>query len=342
MAQDSWKPTVVKHPRRKVNTLRPMNLKLAALIGAGAFLVLQSTWAETATDDVVVVSSRVSPDYSRKKLPDGSYARETFAFAKGGLWAGATSDPTMDRLQFLDVARTVAVSMRGQNYVPTRDPNSTRLLVMVYWGRTATPERASESLAAQELQAASQKISSSKELANHQFYNDPGTSLGASNRTVPCIRYTAIVTDTTDDDNAMSGSLAMVAAENRSRDQVNALNATMLGYDSWWQETESYKGTPREYRRQDMIDELEHDRYFVVVMAYDFQKIWKQKKNVVLWETRFSVRQRGHEFDKQLAAMAQNASQYYGRDTNGLVRKDLPAGHVDFGDLKNLGTVASK
>jgi hypothetical protein len=77
-------------------------------------------------------------------------------------------------------------------------------------------------------------------------------------------------------------------------------------------------------------------------MAYDFQSMWKQKKHTLLWETRFSVQQRGVEFDKQLAAMAKNASQYFGQDTRGLVHKELPVGRVDIGDVKTLGTVAEK
>ncbi len=82
-------------------------------------------------------------------------------------------------------------------------------------------------------------------------------------------------------------------------DLEDSKNASLLGYDGLWNSTANYQGTPLEYRRQDMLNELEHDRYFVILMAYDFQAVWKQKHNL-LWETRFSVRQRGAEFDKEL------------------------------------------
>ena len=91
-----------------------------------------------------------------------------------------------------------------------------------------------------------------------------------------------------------------------------------------------------------MIEELEHDRYFVVLMAYDFQAMWKQKQHKLLWETRMSVQQRGVEFDKQLYAMVKNASPYFGQETHGLIRKDMPLGRVNIGDIKTLGTVAEK
>jgi hypothetical protein len=70
--------------------------------------------------------------------------------------------------------------------------------------------------------------------------------------------------------------------------------------------------------------------------------MWKEKKHKLLWETRFSIRQRQHEFDKDLPAMAEYASKYFGQDSQGLVRESIPFGHVDIGDLKSLGTVPGK
>jgi hypothetical protein len=87
------------------------------------------------------------------------------------------------------------------------------------------------------------------------------------------------------------------------------------------------------------LDEIEQNRYFVVLMAYDFQLLYKEKKHKLLWETRFSIRQRNHEFDKDLPSMAQYASQYFGQDSNGLIHKEIPLGRVDIGQVKSLGDV---
>ena len=95
------------------------------------------------------------------------------------------------------------------------------------------------------------------------------------------------------------------------------------------------------YRRDELISEIEENRYFVVLMAYDFQLLWKQKKHKLLWESRFSIRQRDHAFDKDLATMAKFASQYFGQDTHGLVRKTIPLGRVDIGEVKSLGEADS-
>jgi hypothetical protein len=66
-------------------------------------------------------------------------------------------------------------------------------------------------------------------------------------------------------------------------------------------------------------------------MAYDFQKLWKQKQHKLVWETRFSVRQRDTDFAKVLPAMTRYASQYFGKDTFGLLRRPLPEGDVEIG-----------
>ncbi len=77
-------------------------------------------------------------------------------------------------------------------------------------------------------------------------------------------------------------------------------------------------------------------------MAYDFQLLAKEKKHKLLWETRFSIRQRGSNFDEQLEAMTKYASKYFGQDSHGLQRKSMPFGTVRLDELKILGDVPGK
>jgi hypothetical protein len=77
-------------------------------------------------------------------------------------------------------------------------------------------------------------------------------------------------------------------------------------------------------------------------MAYDFQLLWKEKKHRLLWETRFSLRQHFHEFDKELPSMALYASRYFGEDTGGLIHEPVPKGNVEIGSVKSLGEVPQK
>lgn len=86
------------------------------------------------------------------------------------------------------------------------------------------------------------------------------------------------------------------------------------------------------YERDDINQELDSSRYFVVLMAYDFQSMWKEKKHKLVWVARFSVREQGNDFTRALPTMAEYASQYFGRDSHGLLRTHVPDGRIDVGD----------
>jgi hypothetical protein len=307
-------------------------MKTLILLGISACLGLRAEAFEPwGASDITAVSGRTSPDYVRRKLTDGSFAPESYAFGKGGTWSGAMTDLTIDKMTFLDVAHVIAVPLAGKNYLPSKDPGTARLLIMVYWGTTHAPEHAAGSNA---YLRASNVMRFWK--TGGPGFPPPGSG-GAMIRTTASSGRPSYFQTL-----AESQAMGAVEAENRMRDKDDALNASMLGYDSWWLQTAYFKDTPLDIFRKDMLDELESDRYFVVLMAYDFQMLWKQRKHKLLWETRFSIRQRQHEFDKDLPAMAEYASKYFGQDSQGLVRESIPFGHVDIGDLKSLGTVPGK
>jgi hypothetical protein len=87
------------------------------------------------------------------------------------------------------------------------------------------------------------------------------------------------------------------------------------------------------------VTSLQMDRYYVVMRAFDFQTAWKERKIKLLWETRFSLSERQHDFEKELPTMAHTASKYFGQDTGGLIRARIPEGQVDIGEVKSLGNV---
>jgi hypothetical protein len=278
------------------------------ILGLCAFLPLTSRAFETGgATDITAVSGKTSKDYIRTRLPNGRFLPEEYAFGKGGEWTGDKADFSIDTLTFLDVAHSIALPLASQGYLPSRDPRTARLLIMVYWGTTRAPEHASTSSAYE--RAADLAL--------------PGVS-------------------STPTDSTYYVAMLLVDLENKQRDRVDFQNAQMLGYDGWWADTSHYKGTFLQGHRQDIIDELEDDRYFVVLMAYDFQLLWREKKHKLLWETRFSIPQRRHEFNRDLPAMAQYASKYFGQDSGGLVHGEVPFGRVEIGEVKSLGAVPGK
>ncbi len=286
--------------------------KNAWLLAGGAMLLVArpALRAAESLKGVTAVASKASSDYVRAKLPDGSFQPEYYAFGEGGKWAGELNDATADKLHFTDVARVIAEPLAGQKYLPARDPRNTRLLIMVYWGTTAVPGPTSDSMAYSNFSMAQADLRRAMNKMNPE----------------PPKMQNAMMAE-------MSAATWQLNMENRGRDLIDFKNASMLGYDSEGVIGTDYglelRRTPQKYRRDELIAEIEENRYFVVLMAYDFQLLWKQKQRKLLWETRFSITERNNQFDNALPAMAQYASQFFGRDSHGLLRAEIPDGHVD-------------
>jgi hypothetical protein len=272
--------------------------------------------AADALNGVVAVASKVSDDYVRTKLPDGSYPIEYYSFGPGGKWGGEIKDATIDNQRFLDVAHVVAKPLADRNYLPAKDPKTAKLLIMVYWGTTAVPGPTSDSGAYDQLSAAQAEAAT------------PNMSAAQTNASM----------------SKLSSAMTMLQMENDMRDKLDFQNAKMLGYDAAGTIGTDYgnhiRGGAFGAERQELIDEIEVNRYFVVLMAYDFQLLWKQKKHKLLWETRFSISERKNSFDTALPLMAQYASRYFGQASNGLLRTQVQEGKVEIGELKSLGEVA--
>jgi hypothetical protein len=115
-------------------------------------------------------------------------------------------------------------------------------------------------------------------------------------------------------------------------------NEMMLGFDK------PLKDPPDPFMLdyQDLNKEVQRNRYFIVLMAYDFQVMMKQKKHVLLWEARYSIRQAGNGFAAQLPKMTEYASPFFGRPSNGMQIQKVPQGRVDVGEPSSLGTEPQK
>jgi len=316
-------------------------LPLLLVVGCGAMLVCRPP---ARAEEFEAVSSTVSGDYVRAKLSDGSFKSETYSFGDGGRLAGPLRDNSIDQLTFMDVAKVVARPLARRNYVPvaSKNPEDTKLLIMVYWGTTRGTAGASDS---------SNSVASSGAIQKLQASQGSVTTAPPP----PAMSYMAhctcdasqVSTNFASVENGakqsnINSAFAVVATENRARDEADRWNAQILGYDSALADAGRLQLTAFRSRRDDLVTEIEANRDFVVLQAYDFQTLWKQKKHKLLWVTRLSVRERGTDFAAALPALVSNASQYFGQDSFGLQRKTLPEGRVDIGDVKSLGVVMAK
>jgi hypothetical protein len=325
----------VKSVSRRSSPLRESaatRLPCALILVACAVLV----WLPCASaENAVAFSTKLSNGYVRKKLPDGSFKVETYAFGEGDDWGGARVDASMDRMKFMDVARVIAVPLAARNYLPSPDQKTTDLLIMVYWGTTRAPEHASDTNTLQMAQDA-ERIQNQAAQATNDALGHEGAAHGNPNDA----KVAKINQASADAD--FRAALEGLQAEDQRRENDDAKTVALLGFDSWWLKTEQASGGgERALRKKDMLDELEEDRYFVVLMAYDFQAMTK-KRSKLLWEAHISIREHSNEFDKRLLAMVTEASPFFGADSRGLQHQVLPEGNVEVGPVRSLGVVDGK
>ena len=300
------------------------------LLAVGSLLNYTAFGAEEG-GGIVAVYSSVSPAYVRTAQPGGSFKPETYAFGQGGDWGGPMNDATIDRLGFLDIARLIAPSLAAQNYLPSpsKDPDKTDLLIMVYWGTTNGTNGAASS---PEYQIAQTIMP--QPLPPPPIMTSAGVQGGAPNSTGSLQQYAVL---SAAHDSALEQAWEMTHMANQQRDRQNRNNAMILGYLPEMNRVADYEMTALHQVKQDIVDDVEENRYFVVLLAYDFQTLWQHKQRKMLWETRFSLPERHNDFGKELGTMAQYASRYFGKDSDGLIRKPLPEVRVIIGEPKFIG-----
>ena len=276
-----------------------MKTRILAIVGVSWLLVAGSGGFAKPPEDVVV-NARVFNGYTRTKLANGTYKPEYYGFGEGGRWNGTKVDSSLDDLPFVKIARTLVGPLRTQGYLPATDPKGTDLLILVYWGVTTGAENGDYDHGLIALSAAMNAVSSSGGLSSAS------------------------------DNGALNSALMFQRMENRAREQNNLRNADILGYTDAYLRAEELRQIGFAAGDQP-IWELEANRYFVVLKAFDFPYALKEKKLRLLWEARFSIYERGNNFDEQLLAMTRTAAKYFGEDTHGLVRHDVPQGKVEVG-----------
>lgn len=231
----------------------------------------------------------------------------------------------MDKLKFQDIAKVIASPLANRNYLPSKDPNKTTLLIMVYWGTTTVPPPVENDPLYNSYQQTISEYNILLSEANNLPPGPKGTLLDEAN-------------------SVLTGGLRQLSIANHQRDLVDFKNAAMLGYDAdgliGTEYGKNMEHTALGTTYKDELGEIEDNRYFVVLMAYDFQLLWTKKQHKLLWETRFNINEKHNHFDSALPVMAADASKFFGENSRGLVRKEIRQGQVDIGEVKSLGEVS--
>jgi hypothetical protein len=271
-----------------------------------------------------VVSSRIGNGYQRERLADGSFKPEFYAISNGGRVAGTTSDITVDKVTYPEVAEIAMRLLAGQNYRYATKAEDAKLLLVLYWGTT---------IAFNSGNYAAQVNNAATAMANLKAAGGGSGNVPGGDGPPP-----AASADASAAASVFEGEMFKMLAENRARDQINLPNAKLLGYLDEINEADGiqrWAGAGDRYN--DLIADVEESRYYIIISAYDFPALVKNGKKTLLWTTRVSVRSPGNRFDDSVMAMMKSAAKYFGQNSGRLIRGEESKGTVEMGDVKFIG-----
>jgi hypothetical protein len=260
-------------------------------------------------NDPIAISATSAPGYIRPTDPQGNPQPETYIFAEGVHLGAGTADRSQDTMTFDDITKMLAVNLAKQEYYPTRDVPAANILIRVFWGSTLTFDDSRKQLEIEALNSALGSFSST--------YADTQNA----------------------DVGELNASLDRVGTSQSSQQSMVERNAALLGYRRSLDKER--KKAAVSTQEMTMSVELNEERYFVVLMAYDYQFMRKEKKPKLLWVTRLSMRSPGNNFSEALPALAFAGAEVYGKSLEGLqrVRVNERDVEVKMGELQVLGTV---
>jgi hypothetical protein len=286
-----------------------MKTRLLLLLTPGLFAA--SLFAQlTPLNERIAVSSTAAPDYVRPHDGVAGLRPQGYIVTPGHRVESGTRDRSIESLTFNQLVGRLAPDLARQKYFPARSAATADLLIVVHWGTS-------------------------------QVYDDPqkDTRMDAINNALPELQ--AQVRENGMGDAAPLNDVydSLEWAQENSRSAL-ARNARLLGYARDLQRFGAGNGYQSE-REKLLAAELSEERYFVVLMAYDYQAMKKEKQSKLLWTTRLSVRTAGNNFTEALPVLAQAGSHVFGKQVDGLVhaKANMREGRVTFGEMKVLGVV---
>ncbi len=302
------------------------HLRLFAAMMLGLLCTASAVAAENEPL-VTAIFSKISNGYERKKLPDGSYQREYYALANGQYVPGQLDNESIDKVKFPTIAGLVAQHLAKQNYFLAQDSKSADILLLISWGTTIpfgdNGSRNAMDRTLNAMNAANAAARRAAAAANPQTANE---NVKAETAAVAAAAQ-----------GELEGQLIETKMFNDMRTKADEQNAMLLGYS---EEINNKNNLGRlagggSYF-DDLMSDIEEERYFVIVSAYDFRTAVHDGKRKLLWATRISVRAQGNRFDQNLTEMLANASSYFGRNSRQLIRQ-YHNGNVKIGDMKVIG-----
>ncbi len=242
-----------------------MKIKTFVIVAAALISIAVANLARAAHNKdslVTAVFSRSFKDYNRPVASDGSPKILTYNIAKGGYAPGLGKDASVDNVKFEGIVRVLGQYLAKQAYFPAKDGRKADVMMVVHWGKTTVDKRY-------------------RDLFDLGMQYSTGDAFGS--------------------ESAIGMMLIQFSQQMRYADDEDVAN--ILGYTSEI-DYRSPRNTPAlnagaATTYYDLMDDLENERYYVTVTAYDFQQLLQHKQKQGLWRTVISIDARENRFDER-------------------------------------------
>tara|TARA_B100001093_G_scaffold315548_1_gene301035 strand:+ start:686 stop:1660 length:975 start_codon:yes stop_codon:yes gene_type:complete len=289
---------------------RELKIKKAFPIAFSILATLFTNNSHAAKVARVFVDSEASSTYNEYKESENGETYETYVFIKGNFYGGDISDNSLRNVTFEELVGTIGNSMKQRNFYPSASADQGDLLVVVHYGLMSVPQDLGDlfQLDMDDPYGEQPFDEDDEEVDEEQIDEDP------------------FINDTYFNDLKRLSELSHNNQAGMSNIKLGigrALNRKNIT-------------AAEEF---DLRAELEAERYFIILMAYDYKKLRSAKKQELLWTTRFSVPSLGTNFENAYPALARAASSYYGSslDKYATTSTHFGTGSVDIRTLETVG-----
>ncbi|MFT3866991.1 MAG: hypothetical protein QM715_00705 [Nibricoccus sp.] len=250
----------------------------------------------------------------------------------GRFLEGNVRDRSVEQAKFIDVAKGLVPGLNKSSYVPAKSLAEADLLLVVHWGVTTSfsGSRMLDMRDPQDVYDLRQSfaIGRAEEIAAALEQSGPGSPVNPERAL-----STGLTRQYQDDLQFRDFEM-----ETKNSPHMSSV-AELLGFSNELAK-DARRPVSSELART-LIASLERDRYFIVVMAYDWQRWLKEKKMVRMWVSRLSIPSPGINFPIAVRRMNLAGADSFGTSNPELVmvatRKKKQSEKVVVGDLIFVG-----
>ena len=261
-----------------------MNIPFVSLISS-VLLVSVLCASSLGAANRIVVRTVASEEYVKDRARDPQKKVQSYQFIEGRYFRGMTNDSGMEAITFMDIVQDMARHLVKQNYYPNPVPGEGELLIVVHYGVTDFEEDLMDMMG----------WTSYEDFG----FNDTVADAGSGGTALDPSQLNAIYD--------LSFNLNSAATINSMNEDSQFFKASLLGMES------AYSGRLNPQDEYDLKHMMQEERYFVILMAYDFEKIRSTGEIELLWSTRYSIRAAGQSFETAIKDMNLVAGDYFGR-----------------------------